>query len=262
MRSMNIIALFCLCCVTSFSHAAESVFIEELTWPEIRDAIVAGKTTAIVYAGSTEQNGPHMVTGKHNLVARYVANGIARKLGNALVYPIVPFAPTGDPETKTGHMRFPGSISVADSTYAAVLRDMAMSARAAGFKAVFLMADHGQGQQVLEREAQDLDRQWSSKGVRIFYIGDLYYRSAELAANDLSESGLRDGDHAGIIDTSELLFIDKKRVAVRSKRITKGEDINGVNGDPRSSSRERGRRFIGFKIESAVAQIRRLSGTQ
>ena len=32
-----------------------SVYVEDLTWPEIRDAIGAGKTTAIIYVGSTEQ---------------------------------------------------------------------------------------------------------------------------------------------------------------------------------------------------------------
>src|SRR5215469_5550106 len=75
--------------------AAQSVYIEDLTWPEVKAAIAAGKTTAIVYAGSTEQNGPHMALGKHNFIAHYAAGEIAKKLGNALVYPTMPFAPTG-----------------------------------------------------------------------------------------------------------------------------------------------------------------------
>src|SRR6058998_1578905 len=90
----------------------KSVFIADLTWPEVRDAIAAGKTTAIYYAGSTEQNGPHMALGKHNFIARYVSQRVAEELGNALVYPIMPFGPTGDIATKTDHMRFPGSVSV------------------------------------------------------------------------------------------------------------------------------------------------------
>ena len=113
----------CLWASTAACAAPASVFIEDLTWPEVRDAIAAGATTAIYYAGSTEQNGPHMATGKHNFVARHVAGRIAATLGNALVYPIMPFAPTGDAVEKTGHMRFPGSVSVADETYAAVARD-------------------------------------------------------------------------------------------------------------------------------------------
>src|SRR3954469_22810369 len=92
--------------------AQQSIYIEDLTWPEVQRAIASGKTTAIIYTGSTEQNGPHMAIGKHNFLARYIAGAIAIKLGNALVYPTLPFAPTGDAEKKTGHMKFPGSVSL------------------------------------------------------------------------------------------------------------------------------------------------------
>jgi hypothetical protein len=79
-----------------------SVYIEDLTWPEVKAAIAAGKTTAIIYAGSTEQNGAHMALGKHNFIAHYAAGEIAKKLRNALVYPTMPFAPTGSNELRTG----------------------------------------------------------------------------------------------------------------------------------------------------------------
>src|SRR3954466_14916338 len=123
----------------AFAAEPRSVFVDELTSPEVRDAIAAGSTTAIYYAGSTEQNGPHMATGKHNAVARYVAQRIARELGNALVYPVMPFAPTGDPAKKTDHMAFAGSVSVSDATFGAVARDVALSALSAGFRYVAVM---------------------------------------------------------------------------------------------------------------------------
>ena len=85
------------------------MYIEDLTWPEVKAAIAAGKTTAIIYAGTTEQNGAHMALGKHNFIAHYAAGEIAQKLGNALVYPTMPFAPTGSRELCTGHMRFAGT---------------------------------------------------------------------------------------------------------------------------------------------------------
>ena len=125
---------------------APSVFIADLTWTEVRDAIAAGKTTALYYAGSTEQNGPGVALGKHTFVAHYVAQRIAEELGHALVYPIMPYAPTGDPRTKTGHMAFPGTVSVSEETYGAVARDVVRSAIAAGFTHVALMGDHGGGQ--------------------------------------------------------------------------------------------------------------------
>jgi len=99
------------------SAQSKSVLIEDLTWTEVRDAIAAGTTTAIYYAGSIEQNGPGMALGKHLFIAHYAAQRIAEELGNALVYPTMPFAPTGDPQQKTGHMRFAGSVNISEQAY-------------------------------------------------------------------------------------------------------------------------------------------------
>ena len=236
--------------------AGPSVFIEDLTWPEVRDAIAAGATTAIYYAGSTEQNGPHMATGKHTFVARHVAGRIAAKLGTALVYPIMPYAPTGDATQKTGHMRFPGSVSLSDETYAAVARDVALSARAAGFHHVVLMGDHGGGQQALARLALDLDGQWAGRGPRVFYVPEVY-TAADLRVREyLALRGLLAGEHAGIPDTSELMFVDKEGAWIRADKLQPGDRENGVDGDPRLASAELGRIFIDFKVEAGVAAIR------
>ena len=59
-----------------------SVWIDDFTWQEVRDAIAGGKRTAIIYTGSSEQNGPHMVIGKHNFIAHYAAQRIAEELGD------------------------------------------------------------------------------------------------------------------------------------------------------------------------------------
>src|SRR4029078_5186631 len=70
---------------------ASSVFLEDLTWMEVRDAIAGGKTTVIVPTGGTEQNGPHMALGKHNYLVTYKAGQIAKQLGDALVAPVVSY---------------------------------------------------------------------------------------------------------------------------------------------------------------------------
>lgn len=261
MGLLRITYLILLMFFSTPGHAqAGSVFLEDLTWMEVRDAIAAGKDTAIIYAGSTEQNGPHMALGKHNFIARHVAQGIAASLGNALVYPVLPFAPTGDPAARTDHMRFPGSISLSESTFAAVMRDVAMSAIAAGFRHVALMGDHGGGQEALNRLARELDSEWAARGVRIHYIPDLYSRSNDLVTGYLSKRNLKPGNHAGISDTSELMAIDTGRRWIRRARLADGNPSNGVDGDPRASSAEMGRRFLQFKVESAVSQIRALTG--
>src|SRR5258705_3444055 len=134
---------------------APSVWVDDLTWPEVQDAIAAGKRTAIVYAGSSEQNGPHMVIGKHNFIARALAQRIADELGDAVIYPTLPYAITGNALTRTGHMRFPGTVSLPPEVFFGVVRGIAQSALNAGFKVVALMGDHGGGQDELALAAKE-----------------------------------------------------------------------------------------------------------
>ena len=233
----------------------DSVFIEDLTWPEVQTAIADGTTTAIYYAGSTEQNGPHMALGKHNFIAYYVAGRIAEELGNALVYPILPFAPTGDRSKKTGHMKFPGTVSLSDATFGAVAREVALSAISAGFKNVVLMGDHGGGQDALKQVAADLDQEWGAKDAHVYYIPDPYYKTQELVRDYLLEHGLVVGRHAGIHDTSEVMFLDEDQRWIRKDQLALGNESNGVDGDPRQASPELGKVFLDIKINSAIAQI-------
>ncbi len=223
---------------------------------EVRDAIAGGASTAIFYAGSTEQNGPHMVTGKHNFIARHVAGRIASTLGNALVYPVLPFAPTGGAADRSGHMRFPGSVTVSDETFAAVARDVAASARASGFRNILLMGDHGGGQKTLQVVAVTLDAQWGAGGTRVHYIPDVYFGAEQRVANWLRSRGLSVGAHAGLPDTSELMAIDTAGRWIRRERLQAGDPSYGVDGDPRQSSAELGKTFLDYKVEAAVAQIR------
>lgn len=243
----------------SAGAAAPSVFIEDLTWPEVRDAIAAGATTAIYYTGGTEQNGPHMAIGKHNFVARHVAAEIAAQLGNALVFPVMPFAPAGDAALRSGHMRFPGSVSVSEETFAALARDVALSARAAGFRHLVLMGDHGGGQQTLGAVAAALDAQWAAGGTRVHYVAEVYFASESRVRAYLDTRGMPVGAHAGIPDTSELMSIDPHGKWIRRGKLEPGNEANGVDGDPRQSSAELGKLFIAFKVDAAAARIRQLT---
>src|SRR5450759_43029 len=243
--------------------AQQSVYIEDLTWPEVQHAIAAGKTSAIIYTGSTEQNGPHMAIGKHNFIARWVAGAIAIKLGNVLVYPTLPFAITGDLAQKTGHMRFPGSVSLNAQTFRSVVHDIAMSAADAGFKNVFLMGDHGDGQNELAAVAKELDAQWRPRGVRVFYVGDVYNKEKEQARAYAASHGLPTTDvHAGFDDTSELMALDAQHRWIKADKLAPSTGartaITGVDGDPTKSSPALGDIFLRYKIDDAVAQIRQL----
>jgi creatinine amidohydrolase/Fe(II)-dependent formamide hydrolase-like protein len=241
---------------------AESVYIEDLTWPEVRAAIAAGKTTAIVYAGSTEQNGPHLALGKHNFIAHYAAGRIAERLGDALVYPTLPFAPAGARLAKTGHMRFAGSVSVDPEIFLGVVRQVAESAIVAGFRSVFVMGDHGGGQAELKLAAEELDEEWADKGVHVYYVPDLYVKEKEQMRQHLAERQIPFDAHAGTDDTSEIMFIDRDQKWVRRDKLalsdSKQEPTTGVDGDPTKATPELGKLFLDFKVNNAVSQIRAL----
>lgn len=255
-----IVALFAGLLLSPLCVRAASVLMEDMTWPEVQRAIASGRTTAIYYAGSTEQNGPHMVLGKHNFIARHVAQRIAEQLGNALVYPVMPFAPTGDAGSRTDHMRFPGSVSVLEETFRAVASDVATSARAAGFRNIVLMGDHGGGQQALQKLAEHLNGQWAARGVHVHYISDVYYKSQQEMQEYLAARALDAGAHAGLPDTSELMALDTTEKWIRKDLLMKGDGRNGVDGDPRQASAELGRVLLSIKVKNAVAQIHDLVG--
>jgi creatinine amidohydrolase len=279
------IALFSVAHVLLWNSAlpaqTKSLLIEDMTWTEVRDAIAAGKTTAIYYAGSTEQNGPGVALGKHVFVAHYLAAKIAAQLGNALVYPTMPFAPTGDwgvtttgamdaakidPAKKTGHMRYAGSVNISEETFGAVAHDVALSAISAGFKNVVLMCDHGgPAQSRLARVAEEMNKEWAAKGIHVYYIPDLYFKGKEVMQEYMQKHGLPEDRHAGTDDTSEVLYVDKMVNGESSKWIRPGRLINGregdgtgVDGDQTKGTVDLGKMFTDAKVSFAVAQIKQL----
>ena len=255
-----------------------SLLIEDMSWTEVRDAIAAGKTTAIYYAASTEQNGPGVALGKHVFIAHYLSQKIAAQLGNALVYPTMPFAPTGewgltsassiDPAKRTGHMRYAGSINLSEETFGAVARDVALSAISAGFKNVVLMCDHGgKAQSQLDQVAKAMNSEWGPKGIHVYYIPDLYFKEKELMKEHMQKLGLPEDRHAGTDDTSELEYVDKmvngnSRRWVHSAKLTKGHegDGTGIDGDQTKATLALGKMFTDAKVSFAVTQIKGLIG--
>ena len=152
----------------------ETVWLEELTWMEVRDLIADGTNTIIISTGGIEQNGPYLATGKHNYVLRATCAAIAKKLGNALCAPIVPFVPEGDIEPPSGMMLFSGTISVTEATYQALLTDIASSLKQHGFEHIILIGDSGGNQDGLESVASKLSTKWAGGKTGIHYIPEYY----------------------------------------------------------------------------------------
>src|SRR6266566_7338654 len=154
---------FCLCFLLlslPTAQAADTVFLEELTWTELRDLVRSGKTTIIIPIGGTEQNGPHMALGKHNLRVRYLSEKIARALGDALVAPVIAYVPEGALAPPSGHMRFPGTITVPEEAFDKILEYAARSFKLAGFHDVVFLGDHGSYQRDEKAVADRLNKEW------------------------------------------------------------------------------------------------------
>jgi len=158
--------------------AVESLWTEELTWMEVRDAVKAGKTTILIGTGGLEQNGPYVAGGKHNYVLQTVLPSIARAIGNTLIAPIVKFVPEGaiEPEPR-GHMQYPGTVSLEPATFEALLTDICRSYKAHGFRDIVLVGDSGGNQSGMEKVANALNRKWADAGLtaRVHYLREYYY---------------------------------------------------------------------------------------
>jgi creatinine amidohydrolase len=242
------------------SAQTRSLFIEEMTWPEIRDAQAAGKTSAVIVAGGIEQNGHHMALAKHNVIARYVGGQIAERLGNALVYPVVPFSMAGDPIEKTGHMRLPGTISLPSEVFLGVIRGVALSAISAGFKNVYVLGDHGGGQSELRLAAETLDADWRGKGVHVYYISNA--GAGQKVNAYLAERKIAPGGHAGVAESAQVMFLDQQKLMRKDKYAVAAagpESATGTNGDPALATAEMGKAFLDIKVMDAVEQIRKVT---
>lgn len=156
--------------------AGTSLWAEELTYMEVRDAIRSGTTTIIVATGGVEQNGPYVAGGKHNFVLQTVLPYIARAIGPALIAPIVKFVPEGPIEpVPSGHMAYAGTISLEDATFEALLTDICRSYKAHGFLDIVLLGDSGGNQPGMERVAGLLNQRWASERARVHYLREYYF---------------------------------------------------------------------------------------
>lgn len=240
--------------------ALDTVFIEEMTWMEVRDAIASGKTTAIVATGGVEQNGPYLATGKHNYILRATTQAIARRLGNALVAPIVPFVPEGDIDPPTGHMAYPGTISVRESTFEALLTDLCDSLRAHGFKDVVLLGDSGGNQTGMRRVAEALNARVDDKA-RVHYIPE-YYNYDEVA-KWLEREGIQqvpEGLHDDFAITALLMTVDPGLVRMKERGAAGKFSINGIELAPAPKTIEWGKRIIDFRADATVRAIEKSIG--
>jgi creatinine amidohydrolase len=248
-------------------EAGDSLWTEELTWMEVRDAVRAGKTTVLIGTGGVEQNGPYLVGGKHNFVLATVMPEIARAIGNTLLAPIVKFVPEGAIEpTPSGHMAYPGTISLEQATFEALLTDICRSYKAHGFKDIILVGDSGGNQTGMRNVAAALNTRWvaESAAARVHFLPEFYTedqwsydflksqgvvqidKSAEPGQQD-RRTDRRNGMHDDVYYEAQTAVQDPKLIRAE-QRIKAGLfTLHGVNMAPISKTVELGRKLAVYR---------------
>jgi creatinine amidohydrolase/Fe(II)-dependent formamide hydrolase-like protein len=242
-------------------EAVESVFTEELTWMEIRDAMKSGKTTVIIATGGVEQNGPYLATGKHNYVLRATTDAIASKLGNALVAPIIAFVPEGDIEPPSSHMKYPGTISLTEETYRRLLTDICASFRAHGFANIVLIGDSGGNQEGMKTVAAELNAKWAGGKTHVHFIPEYYdYAGVEkwLVSQGIQQTP--EGYHDDFAITAQMMVVDPATVRMKERIAARKFRINGIDLAPAAKTIEWGRRIVDHRAGITVTAIQNAIG--
>jgi creatinine amidohydrolase len=282
MRLFATIPVLVLSAATAFAQpskpAAKSdlVEFEMMTWPEVKAALAAGKTTALFYTGGTEQRGPQNVNGGHTLMGREIVRTIALRLGNAIAMPVLPYTPNN------ASADLPGTIGLTAEILGAILERVSEQAIATGFKNVVIMGDHGGGQpQTYADVAKKLEAKYAPAGKHVYFCDEVYAKAQADFDKWLQSEGYPTSSHAGIPDTSTMLYLGGDKGWVRKELIAtaEGDPVpppgargegrgrvqadpnapprknNGITGDARKSAPLLGKRAFELKIDYAVKQI-------
>lgn len=241
----------------------DTVFMEEMTAGEIAAAIRAGSTSVIVATGGLEQNGPNVVTGKHNYTLRATTDAIARKYGNTLISSIVQFVPEGRIDPPEGHMQMPGTISLTESTYEALLTDIVRSLRQNGFKNIFLIGDSGGNQDGMRNVATALSKEWQDTGVHYlpeYYEEDAwsYHYMKELGFVQQPDeiSAFRNKIHTDLHYEAIMALIDPDSIRANTRLKNGDLSVHGVEFDSIEAMQDVGRKLVEYRADITVRAMR------
>jgi creatinine amidohydrolase/Fe(II)-dependent formamide hydrolase-like protein len=230
--------------------------------------VAEGYTTILIGTGGVEQNGPYLATGKHNYVLATVMPHIAGKIGNTLIAPVVKFVPEGRVEPTTdGHMRYPGTISVSEATFEALLSDVAKSYEAHGFRDVILIGDSGGNGTGMRNVAAALNEQWTRVGseARVHYLPE-YYEEDRWSYDFLKSQGItqidsisgrhvdertdrRNGMHTDIYYEAQAAVQDPAHIRAAQREAVGQLSLHGVSLSPISRTVELGERLAEYRAE-------------
>lgn len=228
----------------------QTVHIEDLTWSEVNAALHKGYDRIIIPTGGVEQNGRHMILGKHNYVVKHGSKAIAKQIGKTLVAPVISYVP------EEVHMQFPGTISVSEETFANILEDSARSLKRHGFKYILFVGDSSHNQAPQQAIADKLNKEWAVEDIRVAHISDYYSANYQIEwlEDEKNYSRAQIGGHAGIRDTSEMHFVNADGIR-KYPHTPPGFEGGDHNGQYTKASKKIGEHMMRLKVEAAVKQI-------
>ncbi len=184
----------------------EIVELELLTSSEVVEKQAKGFINVLIVNGGTEARGPHNILAGHTIMSRHTAIDVAKELGNTLVAPIMPIdvGATGVSDgTKT-----PGGITVSREVFKGLKLAEIESMVWNGFKNIFVMGDHGGGQQMMKEAAEEMNTKYGSRGVRVYYVPDFYSKYQDDVQMYMYEHKLPIGGHGAMMETSKMLYLE------------------------------------------------------
>ncbi|MGA3190786.1 MAG: creatininase family protein [Bryobacteraceae bacterium] len=238
----------------------DTVFMEEMTWLEIRNALKSGKTTVIVPAGGLEATGPFITLDKHQNMLRGSTDRIARKLGNALIAPVIRYVPPDD----GARGPYIGDFNISLAAYKSILTDICTTLKNDGFKEIILIGDHQGAQRGMKEVSEELSPNWAAGPARVHYVAEYYDRRAvydymKTTLGIAEKRGAGFGDN--YYNTAILMALNPESARLKERTEADQLTVNGVNLKPIEKTIENGRTILRMQTDQTVKAIQEtLSG--
>jgi creatinine amidohydrolase len=249
--------------------AAQEIWIERMTSPQVKQAIEQGYSTVLVAVGSNEQHGPHLPTGTDSLIGDKLVDETARRVGNVLVAPSIRVG------ASEHHMAYSGTITLREEVLEEIIVDYCRSLARHGFKAIIVIPTHGGNIETVVRTTDRLKRESLSANA-VTLSDESPYLSAMIEVS--SKLGITPGEagtHAGHLETS--IVLDVHPDIVDMDKATRGlVDIGydtsaklhevgmhqlsptGILGDATKSTAEAGKDYIEFMAAAMAEQVKKI----
>jgi creatinine amidohydrolase len=246
----------------------KTIRMEEMNWPDVRAAIASGFDTAVVAVGSTEQHGPHLPTMTDTRIGDTLAHRFALKLGNALQARTIPVG------VSEHHFAFGATISLKPETLKLILRDYVDSLARDGFRRVIFLPCHGGNFVPIAQAVEDARKAHPEMEIAAYTDMATFFRFCREASAELGISAEESGVHAGELETSIMMALEPTLVThdrlapgylgpfgagesrILSEKGMRGLTDNGILGDPRKASAERGEVYLEKITDFWIKEIR------